>query len=504
MKRASLPLLLSPLLLLLAIALSSCAKETSIKELSASLEELIADANGNPTDTTIKSLQVVISSPEEWQVNSDASWLSTNSQMGGISRTVVGIKVTPNLTGKERTGQLTFSTSNQSVAVKVKQLGGDTNIETVLYEIPVIFHVLYNEADKNNTDTLRRKYVLNSADAQVILEYINQLFGQQPRQVGNEIYRGIKRKYQQGQQEVYHLPLETKIRFKLANEKPDGTRQSPAGINAIAMDERSLDPKVVMSDKAGGRYHDMAWPIKQYINIYVFPFTRHQERADQVVMGISHMPLALSSAPIEGLKQLGSQEEQYIKEHGGLDQFSNYNHCITLNSDGFEWRTWKETFLKADLGKNTLAHELGHYLGLYHTFSEVVGSDGNLVLDSCDDTDYCADTQSYNRKQYEESRADIIASGTTSLVQIIGLLMRNDCQSGRFEATNIMDYDFCHSDEWTPNQVSRMRQVLYNTYTTPGIKVASPRSLLKGYSPDQRVMVEGTPVAIPCRTQLIR
>ena len=134
----------------------------------------------------------------------------------------------------------------------------------------------------------------------------------------------------------------------------------------------------------------------------------------------------------------------------------------------------------------------------------MVGSDGNLVLDSCDDTDYCADTQSYNRKQYEESRADIIASGTTSLVQIIGLLMRNDCQSGRFEATNIMDYDFCHSDEWTPNQVSRMRQVLYNTYTTPGIKVASPRSLLKGYSPHQRVMVEGTPVAIPCRTQLIR
>lgn len=503
MKRVSLLLPLS-YLFLLVLGLASCAKSTSIKELSVSAEELTADANGNPTDPNTKKLNLIISSPEEWQVKSDAPWLSTNSQMGGISRTVVRVTVALNPTGKERIGTLTFSTSTQNVTVKVRQLGGDTNIETVTYEIPVIFHVFYNEADKNNTDTLRRKYVLNSADAQAILEYINQLFGEKPQQVGNEEYRGIKRKYQQGIEEVYHIPLETRIRFKLASVKPDGTRQSPAGINAIAMDERSLDPKVVMSDKAGGRFHDIAWPIKQYINIYVFPFTRHKERADQVVMGISHMPLALTSAHIEGLKQLGSQEEQYIKEHGGLDQFSNYNHCITLNSDGFEWRTWKETFLRADLGKSTLAHELGHYLGLFHVFSEVVGSDGNITLDSCQDTDYCADTRSYNRQQYEKDRAEIIAAGTTSLVQISGLLMRNDCQSGRFEASNIMDYDFCHSDEWTPNQIERMRQVLYNTYTTPGVKLATPRSLLKAYSPHQKVMVEGTPVAIQCCTKTIR
>lgn len=82
--------------------------------------------------------------------------------------------------------------------------------------------------------------------------------------------------------------------------------------------------------------------------------------------------------------------------------------------------------------------------------------------------------------------------------------MRNDCQSGRFEASNIMDYDFCHSDEWTPNQIVRMRQVLYNTYTTPGVKLATPRSLLKAYSPRQKVMVEGTPVVIQCCTKVIR
>lgn len=491
----------SILLLLTCIVLTclfgSCAKDTSINELSASVEELIADPNGNPVDTTLKALSVVISANEEWQVKSNSVWLSTNSDMGGISRTVVGVKVQPNLSNQERIGELTFSTSTSSVSVRVKQLSGDTDINTITYEIPIIFHVLYNEADKINTDTTRRKYVLNSADAQEMLEYINERYGNRPQQPTNNIYRGIIRKYQQGLQEVYHMPLESKIKFVLASENPKGQRHSPAGINAVAMEERSLDPKVVMADADGGKFHDMAWPIKQYVNVFVFPFARHDERADQVTMGISHMPLALTSSPIPGLNTLSKENETYIQEHGGLDAFSNYNHCIVINSDAFEWRTWRYSFLRADLGKNTLAHELGHYIGLFHTFSEVIGSNGQVILNSCQDTDYCEDTRSYNRLQYESDRADIIASGTTNLLQITGLLMRNDCSSGRFESTNIMDYDYTHSDEFTSDQIKRMRQTLYNSYTTPGLKIATPRSLLKSAN-HKPVMVEGTPRVVSC------
>lgn len=492
MRRAKLFIIISTILLL-----SSCAKNTSIKELTASVEELVADPSGNPVDTRLKDLSVVISSNEEWHVTSNVSWLSTNSNMGGISRTIVKVKVQPNLSDQERVGELTFATSNASVAVRVKQLNGDTDINTVTYEIPVIFHVLYNEADKNNTDTLRRKYVLNSADAEAMLEYINERYGNRPLQLNNDIYRGIRRKYQQGNIEVFHLPLETNIRFVLAAENPEGKRHSPAGINAIAMDERSLDPKTVMDDATGGRFHSMAWPIKKYVNVFVFPFTRQDERVDQLVMGISHMPMSISSAPLDGLNTLSPESEKYIKANGGLDHFSNYNHCITLNSDSFEWRVWQNTFLKADLGKNTLAHELGHYLGLFHTFSEAKGSDGQIILDSCEDTDYCTDTKSYNRQQYEKDRAEIIASGVTNYVQISGLLMRNDCSSGRFEATNIMDYDFTHSDEFTPQQIKRMRQTLYNSYTTPGIKIVSLKSINQS-DIDRPVMVEGMPRAIAC------
>ncbi|MDO5017442.1 MAG: zinc-dependent metalloproteinase lipoprotein [Porphyromonas sp.] len=482
-------------LCLLTLLSGSCVKSTQITGLKASVEELIADQNGNPVDTNFKTLTVVISSEEEWKVSSNVDWLSTNTEMGGISRTVVGVKVKPNITGNDRVGQLTFTTPTNSLSVNIKQLGGETDLNTIIYELPVVFHVLYNEADKNNTDTLRRKYVLNSADAQKMLEYINERYGQQPTLTGNQIYRGLHRKYKPTD-DVYHLPKETNIRFVLASVKPDGSRMSPAGINAVEMDERTLDPQAVMSDKQGGRFHSMAWPIKDYINVYVFPFTRGDETAEEVVMGISHLPLALSSAQIDGLHQLSAEQEEKIKQHGGLDYFSNYNHCVVLNSDGFEWRTWRYTFLKADLARNTLGHELGHYLGLYHTFSEVANDSGAIILDSCQDTDYCTDTKSYNRLQYEFARQDIIASGNTTLVQINGLLMRNDCSSGRFESTNIMDYDYSYSDEFTPDQISRMRQVLYSSYTTPGLKAAVPRA--SGISHGTPLTVTGTPRAIPC------
>ncbi len=476
---------------LLLFALGSCAKNTQITGLSASLEELWADQNGNPLDANKKELSVVVSSDEAWQVSSDALWLSTNAQMGGISRTIVGIKVQPNLSGEERQGVLTFATSKEHVEVRVKQKGGnDIDISTVTYEIPVIFHVLYNEEDKLQTDTLRRKYVLNSTDAQKILEYINELHGQRPQLDNNQVYRGIKRwSESMATNEVYYVPRETNIRFVLATVDPDGKRISPAGVRAVAMTEKSLSPSTVMNDKEGGRFHSMGWPINKYINIFVFPFTR-EGGANQLTLGISHLPFALNSVAIEGLSQLSAEDEAKIKAAGGLAGFSNYNHCVAINSDAFEWLTWQYTFLKGNLGKNTLAHELGHYLGLFHTFSEVQGSRESVILDSCEDTDYCTDTPTYNRQKYEENRRAIIASGNTSILEIAGLLKRNDCSSGRFDATNIMDYDFCHSDEFSLNQIARMRQVLYNSYTVPGIKVATPRSDTRGLQDLVRITAE--------------
>lgn len=57
--------------------------------------------------------------------------------------------------------------------------------------------------------------------------------------------------------------------------------------------------------------------------------------------------------------------------------------------------------------------------------------------------------------------------------------------------------DFTHSDEFTPQQIKRMRQTLYNSYTTPGIKIVNLKSINQS-DIDRPVMVEGMPRAIAC------
>lgn len=482
------------------LLISGCAKSTQMSGITASADALYANQNGNPVDTTYKALTVVISSEEEWKVASSAPWLTTNAEMGGITRTVVSVKVQPNLTGKERAGVLTFQTQSHSIEVKVNQQGGDgIDISTVRYDIPVIFHVLYNEEDKINTDTVRKKFVLNSEEAQKVLEYINELHGQQPPKLTNQIYRGLSRKYQPTT-DVYYMPKETNIRFVLATRKPDGSRVTNAGIDAVQIKEKSLDPKAVMDDREGGIYHSMAWPINKYVNVFIFPFSKQTETGNQVTLGIAHLPYALSKSPIEGLRTLSPQDEKKISEAGGLTGFSNYNHCVVINSDAFEWRTWQYTFLKASLGKNTVAHELGHYLGLFHVFSEVVNKENNtIILNSCEDTDHCADTPTYNRHKYDADRRSTIAGGVTHVGEIYGLLQRYNCSSMRFESTNIMDYDYSYSDEFTPDQIARMRKVLYSSYTVPGTKIIEPSTTRCNTTP---LRVVGNPIAVACYSTL--
>ena len=63
-------------------------------------------------------------------------------------------------------------------------------------------------------------------------------------------------------------------------------------------------------------------------------------------------------------------------------QIPNFPWGIVLNNT----HIYEDDFYK------TLAHELGHYLGLFHVFSEK----------GCDETDYCDDTENYDRTAYTE------------------------------------------------------------------------------------------------------
>ena len=126
----------------------------------------------------------------------------------------------------------------------------------------------------------------------------------------------------------------------------------------------------------------------QYINIMLYRFTNKN------ILGISYLPYTVKPDKLEGLNQLN-----FLPTHSTL----TYPHCISINKlyingkANIEGQIYNPSDVIA-----TLAHELGHYLGLYHTFNETKDSAGNIITNLCEDTDYCTDTSPYNRDEYKD------------------------------------------------------------------------------------------------------
>ena len=58
----------------------------------------------------------------------------------------------------------------------------------------------------------------------------------------------------------------------------------------------------------------------------------------------------------------------------------------------------------------------------------------------CTDTDYCKDTPSYNRSEYEQWLNNL---DKQNKYQLKDLAKRYSCEKGEYEAHNIMDYAYC-------------------------------------------------------------
>ena len=111
----------------------------------------------------------------------------------------------------------------------------------------------------------------------------------------------------------------------------------------------------------------------------------------------------------------------------------------------------------------TLEHELGHYLGLFHTFSED---------NTCVDDDYCDDTPTYDRKLYDTWYA---AAGRVTLAEGA---QRMNCSGDKFVSNNVMDYDISYLNYFSPRQRVRVRHVLENSPLIPGPKANRTKGVL--------------------------
>ena len=242
---------------------------------------------------------------------------------------------------------------------------GNSNRQTV-YQIPVVFHVVYNSDDQNLSDD-------------VIQSQLDVL---------NADFRRLNDNASNTREEFLPFAGDPHIEFYLATEDPNGnpttgithTYTSQSGFPYISFEDLftgNITLDNVKSSSAGGVD---AWDTNRYMNIWVCNI---EESFLGQVLGFAYPPIdvqdALDSLDYEIVPDwssfegaLANQSLQGIVLHYPVVGTNNPNNT----DDGISGN---------ELGK-TLVHEVGHYLGLRHIWGDALFEGGCSVDDGIADT----------------------------------------------------------------------------------------------------------------------
>ena len=312
-----------------------------------------------------------------------------------------------------------------------------------VYTLPVIFHVLYidpNDATQYVSAT-RLKDILNNV---------------------NDLYAG----------NVYGPSEAVNVKFTLATHDENGRRLETPGVEYVQWkEEYPIDVNALMTDNKR-RYTRYIWDPNSYINVMVYHFKKN-ENINGSLLGISHMPYT-----VKGDHALAGLDTVTVAQ---IDKNAlQYAYCLSINSRYINSESSRYT---TDRGRSsyqyqptdinvTLAHELGHYLGLHHVFAENRSKQTLTYANACFDSDYCHDTPSYNRVAYEADIAKYLAAHPDpNSISFEQLIRRTQCNGTFFNAENLMDYAICSSFRFTKEQKKRIRNVLLYSPLIPGIKL---------------------------------
>lgn len=304
--------------------------------------------------------------------------------------------------------------------------------------IPVIFHVLYDNASSA---------VQNPSGS---------LFEQRIKEL-NEFYSG----------ELFPTSGSSavNVQFTMATHDPEGNLLPEPGIHRVAYRGSSnMSASNFLSTRRALTTLDQSilWNPNQYVNIWLFGFLVSDDptKDERYVTGVSYLPYCTTAHPLDKLVTWDAAlitEEPY------------YMHGITLNNAYFR----PTTALTTDEGLYTLCHEMGHYLGLLHAFSELGNGNECANPDNASD-DGCSDTPKYDRASYQS----MLYSSTLPYDSY----QRQPCDgSTPFTSTNIMDYYDSHRTNLTPQQQERIEYVMaYCPWIPRG--VSSTKALLDNFT----------------------
>lgn len=324
-----------------------------------------------------------------------------------------------------------------------------------VYHLPVIFHVLYKDKDAVDEKGLKNQYISYSR-IQEILKNVN------------DLYAGTL--YVFGDSQT--TPSENiNVQFELALYDENGKKLSTPCVEYIKYTgEYPIDCNTFMTQKKGK--NKIIWDPNEYINVIMYNFKKTDDAS--TTLGISNMPYQMNGYPqIEGLED-GGTRTSLTKNN------LSFEYCVSLNSTYANMESSRYT--AADHGQKgytynsvdinvTLAHELGHYLGLHHVFAEQKTEKGAEPASNCDDTDYCTDTKSYNKPAYDTwLKSYLKEHSEDKSLDMKELIKRHNDNGNEWNSDNFMDYAISLSYRFTPEQRARIRQVLYYSPLIPGPK----------------------------------
>lgn len=228
--------------------------------------------------------------------------------------------------------------------------------DTLYYEIPVVFHVIYNTPAQNIADLY-------------ILSQLNEL---------NLDFRKMNADTSRIRQIFRPLAADVRIQFKLATNDPNGNPTN--GINKVfttvttfATDQNGNYNENMKSTANGGQD---AWNPTKYLNIWICNL--EYPNAISIVYGFATPP---TGAPNWG--SLGNATRDTTDGTTG----AVFHYKIVGKNNPLAPAKYKEG--------NTATHEIGHYLGLRH-----IWGDAALASQGCSVDDGIFDTPNAKDKNY--------------------------------------------------------------------------------------------------------
>ena len=203
--------------------------------------------------------------------------------------------------------------------------------------------------------------------------------------------------------------VDSGFRFKLADRNPDGSLMETKGVNRIMSNKVFLDAQ---DQELLQLKFNSLWDPSQYINVFI------EDLSSLQAAGYAYLPF-LTSPVVGGLNPILEEDTELF-----------YPIMVALDYRLFNGQYRDD---------NVLAHELGHYLGLYHTFQD------------CQTGDFCDDTQSHTLPSNQSIRFSN---------------NRTNCSNEPYISTNFMDY-ISVVDNFTFDQKERMTKVYENALFMP-------------------------------------